>query len=461
MSWFAAFGPPREHDFEPLRIEGALPTELAGTLVRTGPSLLACAGRPYRHWFDGDGAVSAVRFADGRASGALRVVETPGLVEERRAGRPLYPAYGTLPPGAPRPYPRPKNAANTSLMMWNERWFALHEAGAPIEIAREDLRTLGERDLGCPAIREGFGAHPHAARGALYNLGTRYGAVTELDVFELRDDRAARITTIQLAGASMGHDFAVTDRHLIVFAPPLRLNQRELARGLTSYSEALEWVPALGTEVVIVPLDELGAVTRFTVDPFYQWHFANAFERGREIVVDFVRYQDFSSNAWFATLTTGRPSPDVRQGTLARATIDPQARTLRCEPYGDTAAEYPRVAPVVETRPHRFVYLTSHSSPAAAVSGPQDRITRIDVERGAQLDLSLGRDHYPSEPIFVARGPAEDDGWLLSLVYDASTHASYVAVLDAAQLDAGPIARAWFDHHVPLTLHGMWSDGRG
>jgi len=461
MSWFAAFGAPREHGFEPLRIEGALPADLVGTLVRTGPSLFACAGRPYRHWFDGDGAVSAVRFADGRASGALRVVETPGLLEERRAGRPLHPAYGTLPPGVPRPYPRPKNAANTSVMRWNERWFALHEAGAPIEIARDDLSTLGECDLGCPAIRDGFGAHPHAARGALYNVGMRYGAVTELDVFELRGEQTARITTIKLAGPSMVHDFAVTDRHLIVFVPPLRLNQRELARGLVSYSDALEWAPAFGTEIVIVPLDDPGASTRVTVDPFYQWHFANAFERGREIVVDFVRYPDFSSNAWYASLTTGRPAPDVRQGTLSRATIDPQARTFRCEPCSETVAEFPQVAPLVEARPHRFVYVTSHSSPIAAVSGPQDRISRIDVERGAQVGVALGREHYPSEPIFVARGAAEDDGWILSLVYDGSTHASYVAVLDAAHLDAGPIARAWFDHHIPLTLHGIWTGQRG
>ena len=456
MSWFAAFGPPREHAFEPLRIEGVLPAELSGTLVRTGPSLFACAGRPYRHWFDGDGAVSAVRFADGRASGAIRVVETPGLLEERRAGRPLYPAYGTLPPGAPRPYPRPKNAANTSLMVWNERWFALHEAGAPVEIARDDLRTIGEADLGCPAIRDGFGAHPHAARGALYNVGIRYGAGTELDVFELRGERTAQITTIKLASASMVHDFAVTDRNLIVFVPPLRLNQRELARGLLSYSEALEWTPALGTEIVILPLDDLGAVTRFTVDPFYQWHFANAFERGSEIVVDFVRYPDFSSNAWYASLTTGQPGPDVRQGRLSRATIAPRTQSFRCDPISDIAAEFPHVA-VVDARPHRFVYVTSHSSLAAEISGPQDRIGKVDVESGAEVHVALGHDHYPSEPVFVARGSAEDDGWILSLVYDASSHASYVAVLDAAQLDAAPIARVWFDHHVPFTLHGTWA----
>src|SRR5436190_2132666 len=35
----------REHGFEPLRVEGALPRELAGTLFRAGPGLLAWQGR--------------------------------------------------------------------------------------------------------------------------------------------------------------------------------------------------------------------------------------------------------------------------------------------------------------------------------------------------------------------------------------------------------------------------------
>src|SRR5258705_5036439 len=60
---------PREHGFEALRLEGELPAELTGTLYRTGPALFSSHGDRYQHWFDGDGAVSAVRFAGGRAEG--------------------------------------------------------------------------------------------------------------------------------------------------------------------------------------------------------------------------------------------------------------------------------------------------------------------------------------------------------------------------------------------------------
>src|SRR3954451_4355438 len=116
----------REHSFEPLEVEGQIPADLTGTLFRNGPALFSTYGRPYQHWFDGDGAISSVRFGPQGAEGAVRLVQTVGLQEERRAGRALYGGYGTLQPGNPlgRVRRRDKNAANTSVMEWQGRVLA-------------------------------------------------------------------------------------------------------------------------------------------------------------------------------------------------------------------------------------------------------------------------------------------------------------------------------------------------
>jgi all-trans-8'-apo-beta-carotenal 15,15'-oxygenase len=447
----------REHGFEALRIEGTIPPELTGTLYRCGPGLMSCSGHRYRHPFDGDGAVTAVRVRGGSAWGATRLVQTPGLLAERRAGRPLYPAYGTLPPGPPARFPRPKNAANTAVMAWGSRLFALHEASPPTELDGEDLRTVGETDLGLDRVARGFAAHPHAvpARAALYNFGVRHGAETSLDLFELRAGAVRQLGAVRLAGATMVHDFAATERHLVFFAPPLRLRVSLFAAGAAPYGEALAWQPEQGTEVLVVPIDDPAAVVRFTVDPFFQWHFANAFERAGEILVDFIRYPDFQSNRWMAALAGGKGDAEVRRGTLARARIDPAARTLRLETGPDIAVEFPRVSPAVESHAHRYVYAASHS-PAAAAGGPHDRIARVDTRTGAVVEAELGADQYASEPVFVPRGGAEEDGWLVALVYDGRRHASHLAILDATRLIDGPLARAWFDHHIPFTFHGIW-----
>jgi carotenoid cleavage dioxygenase-like enzyme len=67
-----------------------------------------------------------------------------------------------------------------------------------------------------------------------------------------------------------------------------------------------------------------------------------------------------------------------------------------------------------------------------------------------------------SKPIFVPRPDvdgacAEDDGWILALVYDSGSDTSNVVVLDARDLSAGPLARVWFDHLVPATFHGAFT----
>src|SRR5690242_20256924 len=78
------------HGFVPLEVTGTVPADLRGTLYRNGPALFSNFGHRYHHWFDGDGSLSAVRFDGGRVDGAVRVLDTPHLVEERRAGKPLY-----------------------------------------------------------------------------------------------------------------------------------------------------------------------------------------------------------------------------------------------------------------------------------------------------------------------------------------------------------------------------------
>jgi all-trans-8'-apo-beta-carotenal 15,15'-oxygenase len=465
-AWRRAFRDlPRQHGFEPLRVEGQLPEGLRGTLYRSGPSLLSTFGRRYGHWFDGDGAVSAVRFdGAGGASGAVKLVESAGLKEERRRGRPHYPNYGTPAPSVWRGLAAGlrndlKNTANTSVMIWQGRLYALMEACRPTELSIEDLATLGERDLDGAVLRT-FSAHPHyvPARRAAYNFGVRYGRRVELDLFELPDAGSARrMATLTLPGATMIHDFIATERQLVFFAPPLRLRVLRQIVGIGAFGDNLRWRPEEGTEVIVVPIDAPTAPRRFTVPAFYQWHFATAFERGDELVVDYVRYPDFASNRWLTEIMDG-PARTPIGGTLHRAVLDPGRGTFVDEERAGVACEFPRVARVAQA--NRFVYVAAHSD-AEAGRGMFDRVARIDLERGGVDSVAPGPSQYPSEPVFVRRPDAqnEDDGWLLTLVYDGVTDASAIAILDARDLGRGVLARAWFDHHVPFTFHGNFAPG--
>lgn len=443
---------PREHGFEPLTVEGALPPELCGTLYRNGPGQFGQHGRRYSHPFEGDGAVTAIRLDGGRALGASRVTPSAGLLEERAAGRILYGLAARWPRRVANMLKhRMKNTANTNVLLWQGRLFALMEAGRPTELDPRDLSMLGETDLGGTVV-SAFSAHPHrvAARRAAYNFGLEYGRVTKLHMYELPDAGPARhLGAIDLPGPPMLHDFIATDTHLVFFVSPVRIALPRMLLQLGTFEQLFQWRPEHGTEVICVPIDRPGAPVRFTVESFYQWHYANAFSRGDSLVIDYVRYPDFTSFGEIGGLATGARPDSFSQGRLHRGVVDLAARTLRSEPLLDgRSCEFPTVAPDRAGAADAATYLTLDD---------QLGVGRLAAD-GRLATHSLPDTQRITEPLFVPRPGAarEDDGWVLALAHDAPSDRAFLAVYDAARLPDGPIARAWFDHQVPITFHGSF-----
>ena len=437
---------PREHGFEPLRVDGRIPPELRGTLYRNGPALMSLFDRPYAHLFEGDGGVTAVRFDQGQAYGAARVLESQALKDERRAGRPLYGFNARWMDRWPRAMRTGgKNAANTNVISWEGQLLALWEGGLPTAVDPETLATVGTTDLG-QVIPAAFSAHPHQVGDTLFNFGVRYGRETLLDVFAWRKGAApTRLATHTLPRATMLHDFIATDRHLVFFVSPIAIRIWRALMMIGSPTDLLSWQPEHGTEVIVIPLDTPETATRFTTEPFFQWHFSNAFEDGAEIVVDYVRYPDLSS---FQDLESTLVS---ESGLLHRARIDPGRKTFRSEQIFDVRAEFPRIAPGTEGTSNRYIWL--------ACDDERSGIARYDIHTQQAQTWWTEPGQFCAEPVFAARpgSTREEDGWALSLTYDARSHQSFVAVLDGTDPSRGPIARAWFDHHIPITFHGNFA----
>ena len=390
---------------------------------------------------------------------------TAGLVEERAAGRILY--------GLAAPWPRrvanvlrnrQKNTANTNVILWQGRLFALMEAARPTELDPRDLSMLGETDLG-GAVVSCFSAHPHRveARRALYNFGLEYGRRTKLHLYELPDvGRARHLGAVELPGPPMLHDFIATETHLVFFVSPVRVSVPRMLLQLGSFEELFRWRPELGTEVICVPIDRPGEPVRFTTESFYQWHFANAFSRGGELVIDYVRFPDNRSFYDLGTIADGAAPAALDDGRLHRAVVDLRARTLRSEPILDRSCEFPTIAGTRGGAEHAATYLALDDLGA---------IGKLETGGRRLAAHELPGTQRASEPIFVPRPGAsrEDDGWVLAMCHDEPSIASrasspagspdargraFVAVYDAARLPDGPVARAWFDHHVPITFHG-------
>jgi all-trans-8'-apo-beta-carotenal 15,15'-oxygenase len=62
------------------------------------------------------------------------------------------------------------------------------------------------------------------------------------------------------------------------------------------------------------------------------------------------------------------------------------------------------------------------------------------------------------EPLFIPRpqAQAEDDGWIVGMLYSGERRCSDVVILDGQDIAAGPLARLKLPHHVPYGLHGSF-----
>ena len=69
-----------------------------------------------------------------------------------------------------------------------------------------------------------------------------------------------------------------------------------------------------------------------------------------------------------------------------------------------------------------------------------------------------GPDQFAQEPIFCPRPGAkeEDDGWVLTMVYDCKTDSSQLVILNAQNLEAGPVARIKLNHRIPYGMSRHW-----
>ena len=103
---------------------------------------------------------------------------------------------------------------------------------------------------------------------------------------------------------------------------------------------------------------------------------------------------------------------------------------------------------------YRYIY-TAHWGDDVAF-GPA---MKHDVQRQTTEVHDYGPGRKTSEPVFVRKpgAAAEDEGWIMSYVYDPKRNLSDVVILDAQDFAGDPIATIRLPVRVPFGFHGGWA----
>ncbi|MBF2029244.1 MAG: carotenoid oxygenase family protein [Oscillatoriales cyanobacterium C42_A2020_001] len=476
----------QEFDYWIEEVEGTIPAELNGTLFRNGPGLLDVNGQRIHHPFDGDGMICAIAFQNGRAHFRNRYIQTEGYLAEQEAGKILYRGvFGTDKPGgwlANLFDLKLKNIANTNVIYWGGKLLALWEAAEPYRLDPATLETLGLDYLdGLLKPGDAFGAHPwidpaceqDGGAPCLLNFAIKPGLSSKITVHEFAPSgKLLRQNTATVPGFCFIHDFAITPHYSIFFQNPVTFNPIPFLAGLRSAGECIQFHPNRATKIVVIPRGDGGQRTGgkgdeevrsqssiFETHSGFVFHHANAFEDGDEVVIDSICYDSLPSvepDADFRETNFGALDP----GQLWRFRINVRTGNIQRQMWDQRCVEFPTLHPAKVGRSHRYLYFAAAHAPTG--NAPNQAILKMDLESGGRQLWSAAPWGYVSEPVFVPGHPnhsqvvgAEDDGWLLTLVFDARSDRSALVILDAR--DMRQLARLNLRHHVPYGLHGSFT----
>jgi carotenoid cleavage dioxygenase len=434
-------------------IEGRIPDGLRGTFFRNGPGRFELGGERYHHWFDGDGFAQAWRIDGGTVSHRGRFVETRKFLDESAAGRFLYPAFGTNIARRGFRDNDSLNTANTNLLPFNDRLYALWEGGSATEIDPATLATVGIHTWRDDLAAMPFSAHPKIEPdGTLWNFGALPGG-DKLALYRIgADGQVLQAGVIAVPKLALQHDFAVSARHLVFVVPPYDIADD----ANLSLAERHVWAGATrGARIVVVAKDTLAIRRVYDLPPRMAFHFGNAWDDAGGAVthVDLVLHDgDLLAAAGRVMEGVREPSRPAAHAAV-RIRLDHAGGKLATTRLLD-GAEFPRVMPQAVARRHgRLAVL---SSDARNTSLALDTVNVVDVDNGRVDGWRFGAGWRVEEHVLVPKPGArsETDGWLVGVAQDTNTATSVLTVFDAARVHAGPLALARLPYRTPHCFHG-------
>ncbi|WP_051683160.1 8'-apo-carotenoid 13,14-cleaving dioxygenase [Sphingomonas sp. UNC305MFCol5.2] len=422
-----------ELTIEDLEVVGTIPSALRGRYLRMGPNPMH--PNPSRHhWFAGDGMIHGIRIEDGKAlwyrNRWIRSNAVSDALDEERTPGPRH-LFDTV---------------NTNVIGYGGTTFGLIEAGSTPVVIGEALETERYTDF-AGTLHGGLSAHPHIDPLTGEMLAVSYDAAKWGTIRYLvigPDGTVRREVKVPVRSGPMIHDFAFTGRFAILLDLPVTFS---LTAAISGYQFPYRWNENHEAHVGLLPRDG-GAedVVWCPLDPCFVFHAVNAHDAADgSVVLDLIVHDKM-----FWRRTSG---PDSERCSLERWTIDPVGRTVTRTTLDPAPQEFPRCDERRLGQPYRYAYTMAMVDPFLGTG-----LFKQDLVNGTRQAHDFGPDRHPCEFIFVpAHAEAQEDGgWLMGFVIDAAAGTTDLAILDARDFEAPPLASIRIPHIVPPGFHGNW-----
>jgi len=496
---------------------GSLPSDLVGTYFRSGPAMFSAGSitppkfsiiqpkvppvpdgqdpeRMVTHPFDADGGILGITL-DGTGNALLRYryTRTNGMTNERRRGARLYtgmdPTRALGSAGQMNDFPIPmfrhhfltglnkkrKNTSNTRTIYWGKKLITLWEGGLPYKLDALALSTEGRSQLG-GVLKESDPfcgtavVDPFKDRLLMYS-NKQSPSSSALTVYEFNSkfrlaSEGGGKKEVSLPGFAVLSDFTATEKYSVFVQPPISVNgiqfmiSKEPGKSVTPSDgpALLHLIPRVGStgqsRTLEIARDELS-------DGDLQ--FVNAYEEDGKIIFDAIRSDVRNMNggamSWPWATTAEEYTRTASKKSLWRYTVE--GTKVSKEILSDLHLIFPVVNNMVSTRKHRYIY-AAVGGKGNAVAPPQG-IAKFDCETKEVTTWMPKEYEFCGEPMFASKrgsgeDASEDDGYILTVLFNGQSKQSELVVLNAEKINDGPVARVPFNVGLPHGLYGCFSN---
>ena len=403
-----------------LKVTGQIPKDLSGLFIRNGPNPMSSVNEKKHHWFLGEGMLHGIRLDSGNA-----LWYKNKLVNGNDSN------------------------ANTSVISHAGKMYAIVEAGGyPVEID-QDLNSLNSKPF-YGDRNSGFTAHPkidpdtNEMHAMCYDYANNFDTVDYVVID--KNGSHKKTQSLPFESRSMLHECAITKNYMLVFDLSVVFDLYKLGRGYFPFS----WDDNHQSRIGLLDRNGAsGAVQWFEIERTYFFHTFNAHEDPNgNVVITAAAYGRLFDTDWNGPFTESSPQ-------LTKWELNIKSGQATSTKLDDRAVEFPRINPSLVGKFNQYAYALASSN---TTEPDFKEIVKYDLKNDTSEVYSYGTGKFGAEPVFVAAEGAqsEDEGYLLSLVYNQETDNSDLIILNAKELNFGPLATVHLPQRVPFGFHGEW-----
>ena len=437
---------------------GRIPPEFQGHFFRNGPALHNIGADRFSHWFDAPGMVQRFSFADGKVTHHGRLIETARNVAEVKAERILFSAYGThghdLGSGGSADG---QNVGNINLIRHAGDLLALWEGGSAHVIDPNTLATHGRKEWSSDTAGLPFGAHPRIDQdGSMWNVGYSSDPAALILYHISAEGRLEQTHILPQIATPMVHDFMITASKIIIVAPPYVASNSESK----TFANRFEWSPSLPVKIFVIYKDDLTNITTMEADPFWVFHFGNAYDISKtQIGFDFALHDDpgFNSKDAFAAMDGSWDGVASAASRYVQARIDLKTKNIALEQSPELGqVEFIQTNSQENLAHHQYALMLAQ--PEGKDMFGFNRLLLVDRISGKTDHFDVGATEILEEHLIVAKHnhSSASEFWVLGTALDWQRGVTNLSLYDGPRLSKGPVFKAELDLALPLGLHGTF-----